>query len=47
MQEKLAQHILQMISTGERNLLVIANQAIGTLRQQYASGERLAVEVAA
>ena len=37
MQEQLAQLILQLMRSGERNLFVIANRAIGTLRQQYAT----------
>ena len=39
LQEQLAQLILALMSSGERNLVVIANKAIGTLRQQYLLGE--------
>jgi hypothetical protein len=34
--EPLAQLILLLTSSGERNMVVIASKAIGTLRQQYA-----------
>jgi len=37
LQEQLAELILLVMRSGERNLIVIANQAIGTLRQQYAT----------
>jgi hypothetical protein len=37
MQEQLAQLILLAMAGGERNLVVIANQAIGLLRQQHAA----------
>jgi hypothetical protein len=48
MQEQLAQHILLLMSSGERNLIVIANRAIGSLRQEYAKRrERLLVDEAA
>ena len=46
MQEQLAQLILQLMADGERNLVAIANRAIGTLRRQYAT-ERERVEEAA
>ena len=46
MQEQLAQLILQLMEDGEQNLVVIANRAIGTLRQQYAI-QRERVEEAA
>lgn len=36
LQEELAQLILLLMGSGERNLVVIANKAIGILRQQYA-----------
>ena len=42
MQDQLAQLILQLMRDGERNLIVIANGAIGTLRQQYASRREFA-----
>ena len=35
-EERLAHLILQLIEGGERNLVVIANRAISTLRQQCA-----------
>lgn len=48
LQEQLAQLVLLLMRSGERNLVVIANQAIGTLRQQYArQRKRLALEQAA
>jgi len=48
MQDQLAQLILLLMQSGERNLLVIANRAIGTLRQQYATQrDRLPVADAA
>jgi hypothetical protein len=48
MQEQLAQLILLLMSSSERNLVVIANKAIGTLRQQYATRrDRHLVEEAA
>jgi hypothetical protein len=37
LQDQLAQLILLVMRGGERNLIVIANRAIGTLRQQYAT----------
>jgi hypothetical protein len=37
MQDQLAQLILLLMRGGERNLIVIANRAIGTLRQQYSA----------
>jgi hypothetical protein len=36
-QEQLAQLILLLMGSGEQNWVVIANKAIGTLRQQYAT----------
>ena len=36
LQEQLAQIILEVMSEGERNLWVIANRAIGTLRERRA-----------
>ena len=36
LQEQLAQLILQLMSNGERNLVVLANNAIRALRDQYA-----------
>jgi hypothetical protein len=36
LQEQLAEIILVLMDRGERNLVVIANRAIGILRQQYA-----------
>jgi hypothetical protein len=48
MQEQLAELILLLMASGERNMIVLANQAIGTLRQQYSIGrDRLPVEQAA
>ncbi len=45
MQEQLAQLILVLMRSGERNLVVIANRAIGILRQEYATQrDRLPVE---
>ena len=46
MQDQLAQLILLLMGSGERNMVVIANSAIGTLRQQYAT-RRERVEAAA
>jgi hypothetical protein len=37
LQEQLAQVILEVMGSGERNLWVIANRAIGTLREQCAA----------
>ncbi len=37
LQEQLAQVILEVMSSGERNLWAIANRAIGTLREQCAA----------
>jgi hypothetical protein len=37
MQDQLAQLISQLMRDGERNLIVIANRAICTLRQEYAT----------
>ena len=37
LQEQLAQLILQLMGDGEPNVVAIANRAIGTLRQQYAT----------
>ena len=46
-QEQLAQLILLLMRSGEQNLVVIANRAIGTLRQQYATRrDRLSIEAA-
>ena len=36
LQEQLAQIVLEVMSGGERNLWVIANRAIGTLRERCA-----------
>ena len=48
MQEQLAQLILLLMEEGERNLLVVANNAIGALRQRYAmQRDRLLVEESA
>jgi hypothetical protein len=48
LQEQLARLVLALTRNGERNLVVIANQAIGTLRQQYArQRQRPALEKAA
>jgi hypothetical protein len=48
LQEQLAQLILQVMNSGERNLWVIANRAIGNLREQHAARhDRLSVEEAA
>ena len=46
LQEQLAQLVLQLMWDGEPNVVVIANRAIGTLRQQYAT-QRERVEEAA
>ena len=46
MQDQLAQLILQLMRGGERNLVVLANRAIGTLRDQYATRRDRVVEVA-
>jgi hypothetical protein len=46
MQDQLAQLILLLMGSGERNMVVIANRAIGTLRQEYAT-QRERVEAAA
>jgi hypothetical protein len=37
LQEQLAKVILEVMSAGERNLWVIANRAIGALREQQAA----------
>ena len=48
LQEQLGQLILLLLENGERNMLAIANKAIGALRQQYATEmNRVAVEEAA
>lgn len=36
LQEQLARIILEIMGSGERNLWVIANRAIGALREQHA-----------
>jgi hypothetical protein len=46
MQEQLAELILQLVKDGEQNLVVIANRAIGSLRQQYATQRERVEEVA-
>jgi len=40
MQDKLAELILVLMSSGERDRVVIANRAIATLRQHYAAKRR-------
>ena len=48
MQEQLATLILLLMKSGEQNPVVIANKAIGTVRQQWATRRaRLAVDQAA
>lgn len=41
MQDELAQHIERLLRDGERNVLIIANRAIGVLRQQHVSSPEL------
>jgi hypothetical protein len=36
LQERLAELILLLMSDGERNVIVVANKAIGLLRQEFA-----------
>ena len=48
MQDQLAELILVLMKSGERNMFVIANRAIATLRQQYARRrDRMPMEDAA
>ena len=48
LQEQLAQIILLLMENGERNLLAIANKAIGLLRERYATdSDRVVLEEAA
>ena len=48
MQDQLAELILVLMKNGERNMFVIANRAIATLRQQYARRrDRMPMEDAA
>ena len=35
MQEQLGELILTMVTSGEQNLVIVANRAIGALRQRY------------
>jgi hypothetical protein len=42
LQDNLAELILELMGSGERNVVVVANKAIGSLRQKYAKHRRMA-----